>query len=167
MNFGMLFIMIITKVARGPGGGKESVLGIDICDTGAWIAYAFLVVAAVIMTGVAASVSNKEHQHKLSNGYNFTKGDQRLTLKNSMKLATIAFFGAFFAALCGIGPGLIFNSVLISFDMHPAAASATGMYLTLWTTLAASINLLINEQLNIPFSILINIMTLIGTLPGL
>ena len=46
-------------------------------------------------------------------------------------------------------------------------ASATGMYLTFFTTLAASINLLINNKLNIPYSITINILTIIGTIPGL
>ena len=41
------------------------------------------------------------------------------------------------------------------------------MYLTLFTTLAASINVLINNKINIPYSLLINVLTIIGTIPGL
>ena len=77
-------------------------------------------------------------------GYNFTRGDQELSVKNSLKLASVAFLGAFFAAMCGIGPGLLFNAVMIQLDMHPDVASATGMYLTMYTTIAATINVLIN-----------------------
>ena len=51
--------------------------------------------------------------------------------------------------------------------MNPAVASATGMYCTLYTTLASSINLIINEKLNLEYSLLINILTIIGSLPGL
>ena len=79
----------------------------------------------------------------------------------------MAFFGAFFASLAGIGPGLIFNSVMIQLDMHPAVASATGMYITMFTTLAATINVLINDKLNQPYSLMINLLTIVGTIPGL
>ena len=163
----MLVIMIASKVVRGPGGGKDSVFGLDICSGGAWAAYAFLVIAALILTYLAAKVAKNDYQNKLSNGYKFCKGDQELNTKNQMKLVGIAFGGAFAATTCGLSPGLVFNPTLINMDMHPAAASATGMYLALWTTLAGTINMLLNDALNIPFSLLINILTIIGTIPGL
>lgn len=90
-----------------------------------------------------------------------------MTLKGQMKLVAVAFFGSFFASVSGVGPGAIFNSVLVQLDMNPAVASATGMYCTLYTTLASSINLIINEKLNLEYSLLINILTIIGSLPGL
>ena len=51
--------------------------------------------------------------------------------------------------------------------MHPAVASATGMYCVMFTTLAASITLLLSNGLNIPYFILINSLTIVGTIPGL
>ena len=51
--------------------------------------------------------------------------------------------------------------------MHPAVASATGMYLTLYTTLAATIDLLISNRLNVPYAVLLGVMTIIGSIPGL
>lgn len=41
------------------------------------------------------------------------------------------------------------------------------MYLTLFTTLAASINVLMNNKINIPYAILINVLSIVGTIPGL
>ena len=51
--------------------------------------------------------------------------------------------------------------------MHPAVASATGMYCTMFTTLASTLIVLLNNGLNIPYLGLLIVMTLIGTLPGL
>ena len=163
----MLVIMIASKVVRGPGDGKDSVFGLDICSEGAWAAYAFLVVAALLLTYFAAKVAKNDYQNKLANGYKFCKGDQELNTKNQMKLVGIAFGGAFAATTCGLAPGLVFYPTLINMDMHPVVASATGMYLALWTTLAGTILVLLNDALNIPFSLLINILTIIGTIPGL
>ena len=82
-------------------------------------------------------------------------------------LVLVAYFAAFFAAVSGVGPGVIFNSFLIQLDMHPAVASATGMYCTMFTTLAATINLLLNDGLNIPYLMIITCLTIVGTIPGL
>ena len=57
-----------------------------------------------------------EYEKKVKAGYNFTKGDARFTKRQTMLLATIAFCVATLAAACGIGPGLIFNPVLIQLD---------------------------------------------------
>ena len=88
-------------------------------------------------------------------------------MKKIILLVAVAFFCAFFAAMSGVGPGLIFNSFMIQIDMTPAVGSATGMYMTMFTTMAATINLLFNDKLNIPFFVLINILTVVGTIPGL
>lgn len=167
MNYGMLAFMILTKLVRGPGGGKESMFGLEICDTLAWVAYAALWVFAGLLTLLAARVAKKEYQDKLACGYKFTKGDQNLNLKGIVKLVLVAFFAAFFAAMSGVGPGLIFNSFLIQLDIHPAVASATGMYMTMFTTAAATINLLLSNGLNLPYSALICAITIVGTIPGL
>lgn len=79
----------------------------------------------------------------------------------------VAFGAALASGFAGISPGTIFNSIMVQLDMHPSVASATGMYCTLFTTLAASTILLFNSALNMPYAALICIVTLIGTFPGL
>jgi len=125
------------------------------------------VLIAIAFTALAAKLANQEFREKKSLGYNFTKGDQEFSSKTIIKLVTVAFTVAFFSGVAGLGPGLIFNSVLVQLDMHPAVASATGMYCTMFTTLAGTINILINKQLNMPFSALICLITFLGTMPGL
>ena len=113
MNFGMLAIMVLTKLVRGPGGGQESIFGFQICSSQSWIAFAVLIVCACVLTFIAARISGSEHSRKVACGYNFTRGDKELNLKGALELVFFSIFGAFFAAVCGIGPGTIFNSVLI------------------------------------------------------
>ena len=138
-----------------------------MCDTWSWVAFAALIVIAAAMTALAAWIANNEYRQKLEAGYTFTKGDQTFTPKIIMKLTLVAFLVALLSTIAGISPGLIFNSFLLQLDMHPAGGSATGMYVSMFTTMAATINTLINNKLNIPYALLISGISLLGTLPGL
>ena len=75
MNFGILILMIISKLARGPGGGEQSAFGLDICDGLSWVAFAVLTLAAFTLTALAAKISNQEYSTKQSVNYDFTAGD--------------------------------------------------------------------------------------------
>jgi len=163
----MIVLLVVSKLLRGPGGGKESIVGLDICDLGAWITFALLVLASIPMTYAAARIASKEYQAKTNAGYEFVAGDQSFGGRELVKLIAVAYFAAFASGFAGISPGTIFNSIFVQLDMHPAVASATGMYCTLFTTLAASTILLLNEDLNLPYSAMICVITLIGTMPGL
>ena len=140
--------------------------GLDICDSTSWVAYASLWAFAILLTLLAAKISKRECQEKKDCGYNFTQGDQDLNPKRITKLVLVAYFAAFFSAMSGVGPGGLFTSFLIQIEVHPAVASATGMYCTMFTTLAATINLLLNNGLNIPYFLLISALTIVGTIPG-
>merc|ERR1712087_940154 len=71
------------------------------------------------------------------------------------------------ATAVGLGPGSIFTPVMVLLDMHPAVASATGMYLTMFTTGAATINLFIFQALNVKYTLLLCLFTLLGSVPGI
>jgi len=75
MNFGILILMIISKLVRGPGGGEQSSIGLDICDGLSWVAFAVLALAAFVLTALAAKISNQEYSTKQSVKYDFTAGD--------------------------------------------------------------------------------------------
>jgi hypothetical protein len=64
MNVGMLVFMIITKLIRGPGGGKESMFGLDICDAVAWVAYVALWLFALFITFLAARSAKQDYLEK-------------------------------------------------------------------------------------------------------
>lgn len=76
MNLGILLVMILTKVVRGPGGGNESIFGTEICDTISWVSLFFLIVVATLITLLASKIANKEYTEKKNMaGYKFVKGD--------------------------------------------------------------------------------------------
>ena len=73
-------------------------------------------------------------------GYSFVPGDLVLSSnKNLAIMIAISFFGALLAAFCGIGPALIFCPVLVMIGIEAQVATATGMYVTMLTTLAATV----------------------------
>ena len=88
-------------------------------------------------------------------------------MQDVSKLLAIGFFGAMIGATVGIGTGSIFNPVLISLDLHPAVGSATGMYLTMFTTLSATIVQFINGNIDIYYFLLLNVFVIAGSFPGL
>jgi len=71
----MILILVVSKLIRGPGGGKESIAGLQICDVAAWITYAVLVLSSIPMTYIAIRIASKEYEAKTKVNYEFTKGD--------------------------------------------------------------------------------------------
>lgn len=82
---------------------------------------------------------NIEYAEKKDCEYKFMPGDFEPTSQGITKMVTISFFGAFAAAFCGIGPGAIFVPVLVIIGIQPTVATSTGMYVTMFTALAASL----------------------------
>ena len=113
MNYGILIVMTVIKLIRGPGAGQESLLGITICSWQSWLAFAIQIIIVFILSGLAAKIANKEYEEKEKLGYEFSKGDQKFSNRVILKLILIAFIVAFFSGIAGLGPGLIFNSVLV------------------------------------------------------
>ena len=75
MNFGMLLVMVLTKLIRGPGAGKESIFGLEICSPVSWVAFLFLVLTAAVLTWLAAKIAQKEYKEKKAADYDFVAGD--------------------------------------------------------------------------------------------
>ena len=67
----------------------------------------------------------------------------------------------------GSGTGYIFNPVLISLGLHPQVGSATGMYNTMLTSLSSTIVMALFGMINFKYWILMQLMTILGTVPGL
>ena len=83
-----------------------------------------------------------------------------------LKLTGIALVGSFLCSLTGAGPGMFFNTIFVQLGMNLKVISATANYLALFTTFAASINSLILKTLNLQYSILVNLLVILATIPG-
>ena len=82
-------------------------------------------------------------------------------------MSCAAFFGSMATAFCGIGPGAAFVPLLIALGFHPIIASSTGMYLTTFTTLSASIEYIIQGKMLYDYAVYAQIMTFGATFIGI
>ena len=94
-------------------------------------------------------------------------GDFQATNKNLVTMVIVSFFGSVFAAVSGLGPGMVFCPALIMAGIESRVATATGMYLTMFTTLVASITIIIMKKIEMDYALYVLLMTVIGSLLGL
>ena len=166
LNFGMLLVMVVCMMLRGPGN-EESLIGVKACETSDYLFLVLILFAAILLTYIAVRRAQEEYRVKVDVDYKFVEGDQEFRGPVIAKLITIGFFGAFLAASVGLGPGSVFNPVMVQLNMHYAVASSTGMYLTMFTALAATINMLIFKRIDVSYMLLIAVLTVLGSIPGI
>mmetsp|Transcript_15414 Transcript_15414/g.17861 ORF Transcript_15414/g.17861 Transcript_15414/m.17861 type:complete len:80 (-) Transcript_15414:7-246(-) len=65
------------------------------------------------------------------------KGDIRWTNRTIIKMTIFAVCGGMMTSLVGLGGGVIFNPLMISFGVHPKVSKATSLYMILLSTLSA------------------------------
>jgi len=87
--------------------------------------------------------------------------------KNLIKLVGFSFFGGWVSGALGLGGGAIFNPLLLSMGVPPKVASATGMYMIIFSTGASTISYLMNGTLDISYGSWIGLFCVIGTLAGM
>jgi uncharacterized membrane protein YfcA len=118
-------------------------------------------------TFIAIHKSNQDYVKKVKCNYKFVPGDLKLNLYNVTMFMFIGWFGAFVSAFCGIGGGMIFCPILVIVGIEARVATATGMYLTLFTSLSYTIISIVQHQIYLEYASYILAMTVIGTLIGM
>ena len=115
---------------------SNSLLGLSKCDIGDWMFFMVLHMLCFGFTFYTIYMLKKDYNEKIEAGYVFIDGDCKLDLKSVVMYMSIGWIGAFISAFCGIGGGSIFCPVLIIIGIQPQVGTATGMYLTLFTSLS-------------------------------
>jgi uncharacterized membrane protein YfcA len=75
--------------------------------------------------------------------------DLKLEFLVLLKLVTFAFLGGFMSGALGLGGGAIFNPLLLSLGVLPSVASATGMYMILFSSSSSSFIYIVHKMLNL------------------
>ena len=167
LNWGLIVVLIILSVLKGADKEEDSVLGILKCDAVDWTLFVVLQLICLIFLGIGVFLLYKDFQERTAAGYQFIEGDLEANPKNLTNMIMISFFGAIFAAFSGLGPGMIFSPALIIIGIESRVATATGMYLTMFTTLAATIQVMVFNKINMEYALYIQVMTVIGSFLGL
>jgi uncharacterized protein len=69
------------------------------------------------------------------------------------KLITMSFVGGWVSGALGLGGGSIFNPLLLSMGCPPKVASATGMYMIIFSTGASTMTYVIANLLNVNYAV--------------
>lgn len=162
----MIIFLAILKLFQG-GKDSRSVIGVLRCEGLDWTLFALLQIICVIFLVWGIRIVLSETEHKKLHNYQSVPGDLVMNKDNVIKLFLISFFGGMAAAFCGIGPGFLFGPVLIMVGIEPRVATATGMYVTMFTTLAATIQAIIFKKINLEYALYVQLMTFFGTFPGI
>jgi uncharacterized membrane protein YfcA len=93
--------------------------------------------------------------------------DLKLTNTVVFKLVVFAFLGGFMSGALGLGGGAIFNPLLLSLGVLPSVASATGMYMILFSSSSSSFIYIVYKMLNLQFSLWIGFWCSSGSVLGL
>lgn len=108
-----------------------------------------------------------EHDVKVRVKYQFSKGDIPWTNSSISKMALIALVGGMMSSLVGIGGGMIFNPVMISFGVHPSVSSSTSMYMVLLSTFSSSMQFFLLGMLPLDYTLGFGLIVTLATLIGL
>jgi uncharacterized membrane protein YfcA len=84
-----------------------------------------------------------------------------------MKMLLFGLAGGFISGAIGLGGGVIFNPLFLKLDVTPMVASATGMYLVLFSTASSSILYSIHLILPFDYAFFMGLFIFIGTYLGL
>lgn len=93
---------------------------------------AFLLYCAILSAHAICKVL-RDQQLKIKVGAGLAPSDLRLTRSVIFKLVVFAFLGGFMSGALGLAGGTIFNPLLLSLGVLPCVASATGMYMILFS----------------------------------
>jgi hypothetical protein len=77
------------------------------------------------------------------------------------------FFGGWISGALGLGGGAIFNPVLLSLGVPPKAATATSMYMILFSTFSSSFLYIFYRILNIRYALWLGFWGVLGTTAGI
>lgn len=80
---------------------------------------------------------------------------------------TISFAGGWVSGALGLGGGSIFNPLLLSFGVPPSVASATGMYMIIFSTGSSTLTYILAGMLDIEYGLYAGFFCLAGTVGGM
>ena len=100
-------------------------------------------------------------------GKGLAKSDVKFERKVVTKLVIFALMGGWVSGALGLGGGAIFNPLLLSMGVPPSVASATGMYMILFSTSGSSMIYIFYKMLNLQFGFWIGLWCSLGSLVGL
>ena len=142
-------------------------VGIKTCSAIDWILYVLFYIFIIILTTVSAFYLKRLYKKKVNLNYEFAKGDMHWTVKQVLIMISFAFSIGTGASALGLGGGVVFNPLLIELGVHPTVASATGMFLVMFSSLSNTVLYTLTGFMNFPWALWQGVFTTVGSIAGL
>ena len=140
----------------------------DKCEAADWITIVvFLILMGIAVYIAIKNIAREQGLKKKYDNINIVPSDLAFEGGDLRKLLILGFFGGFVAGALGLGGGTIFNPYLIGMGVPPKVSSSSGMYLVLFSTLAASVVYILSEKLDIVYGIWVAAWSVLGSILGL
>jgi uncharacterized membrane protein YfcA len=162
----LFFVLIFLSLLRG-NSNFDSIVGVKSCSPLSFVLLIMIILFYIGMTTVNIILIKKEYRIKVKHGYTFAEGDLQWTPKLLVQFIISAFAAGFVAGGVGLGGGVIFNPLLLSFDVPPLVASASGMFMIMCGSLSNSFLYVMAGYLNIGFAFWCGAFVAVGTAIGI
>lgn len=149
--FPFLFIVLIFLILLRGTSSVDSIIGVKSCSAMSFVILAILVLFYVGMTILNTVLVKKEYSIKVKHGYKFVEGDLKWESKLLIQFVLCALGAGFIAGTVGLGGGVIFNPLLLSFKVPPQVASSTGMFMIMFGSLSNIFLYIMADYLHIGF----------------
>lgn len=132
-----------------------------------WFIQILFLLLCGVVTYFTSKYNKKEQDLRKKYNVNYTLDEVIFEGKNLVILVAIGFGGGFAAGAFGLGGGSIYNPALLALGVQPRVASATGMYLVLFSCINACVVNGLQGILNFRYGMFIGMFCSIGSLIGL
>ena len=164
--FAIFWLVFLSSLLRG-SKKNESIIGIDRCSTGDFVILALLIVLILGVTILSVRNVKEEALIKARIGFPRVPSDIDWAGKTTVKLVILGFAGGCLSSLFGLGGSVIYNPIMLGLGVAPQVASATGMYMVMFTTLSSSKLFIVAGKLNIGYAFWLGTFVLFATYFGL
>jgi len=141
--------------------------GVKPCSIADWTSLLIFIIICFFLSWYSLRMLQREQFLKLNFGQGLVKPDIRVIGTDLIKVVLISFIGGLVSSSVGLGGGAIFNPMLLSLGIPPAVASATGMYMIIFSTAASTLSFILNGQLNVPYGLWIGFFCIVGSMMGM
>ena len=160
--FGLLALTLVK------GNSKfDSLVGIDQCSALDFGLLSVIVSFLIISTIINIVLVKREYRIKVAHNYKFVDGDMHWTPKSLVSFIVAAVGAGSVAGTFGLGGGIIFKPLLLSFKVSPVVAASTGMYMIMFTTFSNSIIFILSGDLQISYGLWCAAWVVIGSTYGI
>ena len=166
INLLIFFLLALLNMIRG---SKEnpSLFGVEVCSWQDWTSLVVYISVCIAISVYSVKVVQQEQELKVKYGAGLASSDIELRGGTLIKLLSFSFVGGWVSGALGLGGGSIFNPLLLSMGCNPIVASATGMYMIIFSTGASTITYIFANMLDITYGLWIGSFCILGTMIGM